>query len=211
MPIAAIELEKGALTVVTGPSINPVVPATYEPILAADGVHTYIAGAAYCGALWKSVSSVLTNTGNLAVSFDLNPDAALIQCAQALEFDSRPTDAAGYTYPMDFQFNIEENWMLQLSVSGTWTDTGIRIPPLVAGQWTNIQQLYTFNITAKTFSWTSIAMDGTVYTFPGSFNNQAAVSMGWTINQLVLQKQIDLNSGGGAGSDIMRNLQAIWS
>lgn len=223
----ALELTLPPPTVVISPSVNPTPPTSFLVELAPDGLHTYLAGPAYSGALWKLVRPSLPTTGRLTLSFDWQPDAALLALAQACEFDCRPTDAAGNTYPMDSQLNLAEGAgsgtaMLQVwngGLTGKWTDTGLKIALPPAAQWTTLTFNYAFDQTHLTCSVVSLTV-GTgasvqTYVVPGQLQSQPVERLGWQPGQTVIQKQLDMGAlGGGAAagafSDVMRGITLGW-
>jgi hypothetical protein len=210
-------LEQYPTPTFTDSSVTPNPPAAFVPILAPDGLHTYIAGVAgkYTGGLWHIVRSVLPNSGNLSLSFLYNPDAALAQGAQAIEFDLRVTDGSGNVAALDNQFvltNDKLDW--QVSLNGdSWTDTGLgfAIPP--AGILTPFTLIGAFNFTAGTYSFGSavIGSEAESLTEP-QFKNLPVLKLNWLPgNQLVFQKQLDCINAAVAFSDVMKNIQAAWS
>lgn len=204
------QLETTPVTVVTGPSINPIPPTIYTPVAASDGIHTYIGGPAMSGALWKLSRPLLANKGLLNYSFSLLLDAALIQQARALEFDCRVTDANGWTYPLDAQFNLATGWF-QVA-------TGVAANKIV---WQNAVQMdlitgepfinltYSFDTVKHICSVLGVSMVGGLIPTPSALQNQPAVQIGWGKSEIVLQKQMCLNVAG-AMSDRMRNITLTY-
>ena len=203
-------------------SVTPNPPQAFVPVTASDGLHTYIVGVAgkYTGGLWHIVRPVLPNEGSLSVSFLYNPDAALAQGAQALEFDLRVTDALGNVYALDNQFvltNGRLSW--QVSTNGNnWVDTGytFALPP--AGLLTPWNISGSFDIKAGTYSFGSVAVGSQSQSLTAAqFKNLPALKLGWVppatspAGELVFQKQLDCVPAAVAFSDVMKQIQAAWS
>lgn len=204
-------LEQHPATVVVGPSINPVAPSVYTGQLCADGLHTFLVGAAYAGALWKIVRATLPNSGKVALTFDWLPDATIFENAQACEFDTRVTDADGYTYELDLQLNLATS-RLQVALNGSWTDAG-SLPDLetIAHLPISVEIQYFFDVVEKKGSILSISFGGAPpQLISSAFQDQSAKQLGWEPNQVVLQKQLDLKGAGGAMMDVMRDISYEW-
>lgn len=211
-------LEQYPTPIFTDASVTPNPPQSFVPVLAPDGLHTYIAGVAgkYTGGLWHIVRPVLPNTGKLTMSWLYNPDAALTQGCQAIEFDPRVTNGSGSVFAMDNQF-VLKNGVLDWQVSpngNDWADTGFDFAIPSAGILTPMSLTTAFNLSAGTYSFISAAIGSMAHTITASaFQNLPMLNLKWTANpnQLIFQKQLDCINAAVAFSDVMENIEANWS
>lgn len=206
-------LERYPWAVVSGPSVNPIPPSSFEPVLTSAGLRIYIAGPAYSAALAKIVRPLpAVSTGHLLLSFDLIPDDGTVLFGQAREFDLRVTDAAGWTYPFDMQLNWQKGGMLQLATGVAasqiqWQDSGIQVGRPIAGQPIHLNIAMKYDTTAHICSVLNI--QGSTVTanpaIPSALQNQPAFQAGWEPNSVVRQHQLCLDEQGGAMSDLIAN------
>lgn len=211
-------LEQYPTPIFTDSSVAPNPPQAFVPILAPDGLHTYIVGVAgkYSGGLWHIVRNVCQNTGNLSMSWLYSADGALAQGCQAIEFDPRITDSQGNVAALDNQFvlaNGKLNWQVSLNGNG-WTDTGFSFTVPSPGILTPMSLTVAFNLAKGTYSFISSQIGAMAYTLTASqFQNLPMLKLGWigNPNQLIFQKQLDVIAQAVAFSDTMKNIQASWS
>lgn len=216
--IVDLNLEQYPATVVNNASVNPVPADFYLPLVQPDGIHTYLgASKPNGGALWKIVRPVLPNSGNLSLQFNwtLSPEAILY--GRCFEFDTRITDANGWTYPCDFQFVLQSG-ALRLNVAAgvaankiVWLDTKLVAPSPVAYQMVSLDLEYTFDTTKHACSIASVTLGADVMNIPSFYQNQAAAQLGWQASQVVMQKQLEAGGNGGVVIDVMKNIQYSWS
>jgi hypothetical protein len=105
--------------------INPVEPDSFIVQQTTSGVQIFCEGRAYAGQLAAQVNSLLLQTETIVFSYAVTLDES-IERAQIIETDSKITDADQWTYDGSLQFNVQEDWMLQ--VGNPWQDTGVKIP-----------------------------------------------------------------------------------
>lgn len=211
-------LETYPATVVNNTSVNAVPADGYLPLLQADGLHTYlIASKPNGGALWKIERGLLPNTGKLSLQFNWLLAAEALLYGRCFEFDTRITDQNGWTYPCDFQFILQSDGLHLYVATGvaagniTWQDSKIAFPTPVAGVWNALAMAYTFNASARTCSIVSVTSGTQSRLIPSTLQNQPAAQLGWQASQVVLQKQIEVGSMGGAVEDVMSSIQYVWS
>jgi hypothetical protein len=210
-------LENYPTPVFTDSSVTPNPPQAFVPFLAPDGLHTYLAGTPgkYSGGLWHIVRNVLPNTGNLTLSFLLNPDGALAGNAQALEFDRRVTGPAGEIYALDCQLvpNAQGALDWQLWLNNNWADTGLDFPMPPSGSFMPFSFSDTFSTATQTYSYGSLTIGNVTQVAPTQFRKLTALKLAqpWQANALVFQKQLDAKLSGAPYSDTMKDITAGWS
>lgn len=212
------KLEQYPATVVNNTSVNPQAADSYLPLLQPDGIHTYLASVKpNGGALWKIARPLLPNNGQLGLQFNWVLSAEALLYGRCFEFDTRPTDVAGWTYPLDFQFVLLEN-MLRLNVATgvaankiVWQDTGQAFTCPGQGQLVPVDLEYSFDITKRVCSILWVSLGTAMFNIPAALRNQPAVQLGWQVSQVVLQKQMEVGVNGGVSSDTMSAIQYSWS
>jgi hypothetical protein len=208
MKIALLNLESDAWSVVTGPTINPISPIAQSVITTSDELRLYTIGEAYAGWLAKHVAPLLTPSALITFSYLINPDSSATFNAQALETDTRLTDASGWTYNGSCQLNLAEGgmWQVPNPTTGEWFDIGVRTGPLPANTWTPVTITYSLDYSARLISIVNIQVSGTTHPIPVPQKLPAKL-LGWTASQVVTQLQPCLNSRGGAFSVGFKGIQ----
>lgn len=205
------DILRSIFEVVSGPSVNPTTPDSFEPELLPDGLRIFIKGKADSAALCKIVRSlpsyVTVNPVKLKLFLTIVPDDSTALFLRCREFDVRITDAAGWTYPLDMQINWAEGGMFQVATgvaAGTiqWMDTGILVKMPAPGTPLALAIEMEYDLSAHTCSITSF--QGTPV--PITLQKQAAAQMGWTPSQVVFQHQLCLELDGET-SDLLTQLE----
>jgi hypothetical protein len=206
-------MERYPVKVFTGADIADIAPTSFEPELLADGLKIYIAGAPGIGAFASALAQIVRplpaqSTGQLVRQFLYTPDDAAATYCWGEEFDERPTDAAGWTYPLDKRIVWALNGQLQIS-SGVaagkiaWNNSGIQFGP-VGPVPVLITEVMSYDTTARTCSILSVKCGNILGTVPLALRNQPAFNLQWTPGTLVLQRQPYL-VGAGAFSNLVAN------
>jgi hypothetical protein len=189
-------LEAGLWTEEVGKDINPEIPDGYNVMQVPGAVVLYCCSKKpYAGWLAKHVETLPVQWANIEFSYVLTVDAAT-QFAQVAETDTKVTDAAGWTYPGDGQFNISKGWLFQ--VGNPWVDTNVRIPPPRPGIPTRITIAYKLDYTAHTLKVVSVAANGVAQEVNTPL--RAATQVGWARSEIVTQFQQCTGAKGGAYS-----------
>jgi hypothetical protein len=197
-------------------SIGGVAPTTYSFTPGTGGATALTMACANTGSAyadWMAYLAprpILSSTGNLKLSLTLTPDASCATYAQCIEIDTI-ISYGGYNYNGSCQLNYAEGGHFQIvNAAGAWVDCGFNPGILSAGVAHTLVFTYAYDTTAKTFSFVSIELDGTVYTISGTLQNVPASLMGWATG-VILQLQQDLNSTTGAHmSFTVDNVQYSW-
>ena len=196
--------------VLTGSNIGGISPDKFGINQKPGYIEFYTVGKPYADFLAALHLPLQPNVQNLSLQFELCLDGVAAYCAQALEFDTR-VSIAGWNYNFSSQINYEEVGMLQIvNAAGKWIDTGGVPGILPAHTWIPFKYTYTFDTTKHVFSLVAATINGNAYTIPSALKNVAASTLDWA-DSCSLQVQLDLNSGGGAFSHRMRNIQYAWS
>jgi hypothetical protein len=152
---------------------------------------------------------ILTNTGNLQLSFTLTVDAACATYAQAIEIDTILSEA-GYNYNGSCQLNYAEGGRFQIvNAAQSWIDCGFNPGLLTPGIAHAVVFTYKFDTTTRLFSFASIQLDGVLFTIPTGMQNVPAYVAGWAPGPC-LQVQQDLNAAAGHMSFTIDNVQYAW-
>jgi hypothetical protein len=187
-----------------GPTINPVSPSGYDFVQIPDGIRLYCCGPAYSGWLAKNVSSLLYPFPTISFLYSFQIDDATLQCGQVIETDSKITDAAGNTYDLSAQWNLNEGWMFQIdNAAGSWTDTGIKIGTIpTPNMWVPVQIDYALDFVGLTSSVLAVTVNKVKTLVSPSLQKIPAKKQGWAPSQIVTQLQQVINGtpGGGAYS-----------
>ena len=190
---------------------NPVITIT-KPIPSAPFLTVATVGGSYADGLAKIVRPLLVpNKGEFQYCYDIMTDARTPGAAQALETTPRVVLANGNDLPCDFQVNYEEGGMVQIwqSKANPWANTGIKIGKYTPGVWYLVVIDYTFDAETMSIPWFSI--NGKVYEIPASMLKVAqGTGLGWPVNSIYIQKQLDLNKGGGAFAVSYKNVQIVY-
>ena len=203
----------GTLSVQQGPSINATNPDWMKYQLAADGLHLYMGGPQYSGAMVKierpTPPASLWTPGKFTLDFSLCPDRCSEDCSQVYEHDIRIT-MNGMTYLFDMQNNVAQGGVLQVGTGSAWLDTGVKLGVPAAGRWTE----YKFNcaIVGNMAQLLSVQVDGgSPIAVPSTFAQptqsltfaQPTQSLGWG-DGVVFQNQRCFNAKGGVMGDVSR-------
>lgn len=202
-------IERAGATYEWSEAINVVKPDSFIPQLAADGLHTYIAGPAYAGALGKvslGPERILPNTGKVTLVLAICPDHSLIERGQAIEHDLRIT-IGGLTYLFDMQNNLAKGGMLQIGTGSAWLDANVKLGIPASDQWTTYRYAWAMDTNAKVSEPISAQVDGAPAMMV-PVGAQPAQSLGWG-DGVVFQNQRCLNEKGGAMSDVV-NVSLEW-
>jgi hypothetical protein len=141
-------------------------------------------GDGYGGWLCKNVCRPPLLTKTMVFEYIVVIDDATLQSAQVIETDHKTTDAAGWTYDGSLQFNIADNWMVE--ISAPWKKTGIRVPAPTPGVPMQVSILYTQDYAAHTITFVSITVDGAESAIGLTYNAQ---QVGWAPGEIVTQLQ----------------------
>jgi hypothetical protein len=183
------------------PDINPKEATGYDFVQLPDGLRLYCTGPKYGGWLCRYVLPLVYPFTRISFSYNLMIDDATAQQAQIIETDSKITDAAGWTYDLSAQWNIQKGWMFQIDDKDwQWTDTGIKIVPPKANEWTAISIEYLLDYANHTSSIDTVTVDGKLFTVPESLQRIPAKQVGWQPSTIVLQLQQCNNALEGAHS-----------
>ena len=170
--------------------INAVEPDGYDFIQTTDGIRLYTVGHAYAGWLAKFVSPLLFPFTKILFNYSLNIDDATPQQAQVIETDSKITDAAGWTYDLSAQLNIQKGWMFQVDdAAGDWVDTVIKIPALKPNTVTPFSIAYVLDYVNHVSSVTSVSVGQTPFQVPVNLQKIPAKRIGWQPSTVVTQLQ----------------------
>ena len=211
-------LEIYPATVVNNTSVNPIPADGYISLLTNGVLGTYlIASQPNGGALWKINRPYLPNTGKLSLSFNWILSTEALLYGRCFEFDTRPTDQAGWTYPCDFQFILQSNALYMYVATGVaagkiqWQSTGSSLPLPAAGMWTWIGIDYALDTVKHVCSILEVSNGSLKIPIPANLQNQPAVQIGWQAGTVTLQKQLVNGPAAGAFSDGMKNIQYAWN
>lgn len=189
-PIAPVQTILGPLdqTVWTDEwdaSINPRKASSYGHLQTPDGLILQMrSDVPYGGWLCKNVQPLPVKAQNITLAYTLMIDEATPLCAQVIETDAKITDDAGWLYDGSFQFNIAQNWALQIGAS--WKDTGQKCDPLTPYSPIRVAIAYKLDYVAHSITVVS-ASDG-AKTYPIGVTAPAKQS-GWARSQIVTQLQ----------------------
>jgi hypothetical protein len=206
-------MERYPVKVFSGAGIADVVPTSFEPELLPEGLSIYIAGnpgiQPFASALAQTVRPLLAQSiGLLTRSFLYNGDEGAPKNCYALEFDTRPTDPNGWTYPLDMRIVWALNGQLQLATGVAagkiaWVSAGIQFGPIPTVP-TLITANMSYSEASRTCSAATVSCGSILGSIPAALLNQPAFNQGWTPNEIVLQRQPYL-IGAGAFSDLVGN------
>jgi hypothetical protein len=197
---------------------NPVITIT-EPTPSAPYLTVNTVGKGWADGLAKIVRPLLVSPspkGALTYQYDIMTDTRAPGAAQALETTPRVVFANGNDAPFDFQVNYAEGGMVQIwqSKANPWADTGVKIGLYAPNEWYSVAIGYTYDLEAGPTGtggvpWFSV--NGKVYEVPASMLNVAlGTGIGWPVNNIYLQKQLDLNKGGGAYAVSYKNVDILY-
>lgn len=195
--VANVDLQPG-WTAQVGPTINPVSPNGYDVVQESNGIRLFCDGPAYSGWLAKQVNALLPGMTKISVAYNLTIDDATQTEAQVVEFDSKFTDAAGYTYDGSAQWNIAEAWMFQTdNSSGTWTDTGVKMAAPMPNVSVAVKIDYVLDYVNHNLTITGVTVNGT---YSALSITLPAKQSGWAASQIVTQAQQVIGATAGAYS-----------
>jgi hypothetical protein len=140
-------------------------------------------------------------TGHLQMGVLFCVDADSLAHAQAVEVDTKITDANKVTYDGSLQFDYGQSAALmyvQIDRNSKWVNTGIILPKFAPGVVHSILVEYEFNTVLKTSSVVSITIDGVLYPIQQTMWNIPGSSMGWAANEILPQLQMDVKPIAGA-------------
>jgi hypothetical protein len=193
------------------PTITIQQPSASKPCLTVSTV-----GGSYADGLAKLVRPLLidpTNMGSFTYAYQIMTDDRTPGAAQALETTPRFFDQNGWNYPGDFQVNYEEGGMVQIWKNATdpWQDTGIVIGKYAPNEWYSVAINYAFDTVKHLMSIPWFSVNGKTYQVPAALQNVAAANnLNWPPKSIYLQKQLDLNSKGGAFSVSYKNIAITY-
>jgi hypothetical protein len=138
-------------------------------------------------------------TGHLQMGISFFVDADSLANAQAIEMDTKITDANQITYDGSLQFDYSQsatNAVVEIvGAKGGWVETGIIIPKFAPNVEHSVLIEYEFNSAAKTSSVVSITIDGTLYPMPANLSNIPGSTNAphpWAANEILPQLQQDV-------------------
>ena len=175
---------------------------------AGGGMRVYCAGTAGAAVLYQHVANIPGGTAPsaLSYSFSLTPDDS--PDARIFEKDTRMTDAAGWTYPGDFQlvYSGAQGWEVMIGdITGAWHPTGIFVKSLPVFVPCPIKIGYAYDLVNHDSTITSIYINNaplqiTPVAYP-------AKQMGWDPSQIVTQCQMGLGANGGEMSALYKGMR----
>lgn len=187
-------IEQGPFEYVWTPEINPVEPERFDIQQISDGVQLFCAGKAYAGALAKHVIRIPA-VPHIEFKYSVTLDESISR-AQVIETDMKLTDAFGWTYDGSLQFNIADDWMVQ--VGDPWVDTGYRFKLFPGANTVIIDYELDFaNHALKVPYINGIALGAPAI---------AARQLGWESSTLVTQLQLCTNALGGIYDLVFREI-----
>ena len=206
--VGGVPPEAYPMTQITGPPVTPA--AFYVEGIVGDE----------CNVLWYVSRPVMTNTGNLSLSYNLRISSGVQGSAQALERDTKLTLSPGQNQPTltsNFSFQLLVNYQGQNQVwdlevndqSGGWQSIGYTIPALTPNVLHSFVLTYSFDLAAKTYSYISINIDGDVYPVPSNLQNQTMAQIGWSTGA-IFQFQQDVQPAGGSYTETVTNATYTW-
>jgi hypothetical protein len=155
----------------------------------------------YCDWLAGISLPLPTNTGNVEMHLVFALDANTLTNTQAIETDTKITDANKITYNGSLQFDYSQSPTLMFvqidKAGGGWVNTGISLPKWTPNVTHTEDVYYSFNSTAKTYSVLQVVLDGVVYPTPASLHNLPGTNAGWAPSEILPQLQQDTNTKGG--------------
>lgn len=191
--------------------VNPVPASVFLVDPYPGGMTTTIEGPAYAGALARTPDIPLVEGATAFIlSYLMKPTGNVSVRAQALEFDIMISGPTGDVYNGSCQCVVADSWAWQIvqqvmnsdgTVKDQWIPTGFTTPAETAnGGWIEVTLTVRCDFTVKTCSVISIEVNNTTHTVDASLQNVPAFPLAWAPNVIVVQRQLDVNAGGGAFS-----------
>jgi len=209
-------MERGTLTLVTGPSIAPNPPDSAEAIVESDGVRFYIAGSKpWAACLWKASRSLLPPGGPFTVTMawemalDDSPDL------NAMEVDLMVSDPLGNVANGSGHLLTSTGAWAIVDANGNWLPTSF-VPGVPApGAWTSYSVTLSIEPAKGLSAVTNLSSGQQSAALTPLW--VPALKLGWNpplagLWNAVAQIQPGLMASGGACSVKIRNMQitAVW-
>lgn len=209
-------IERYPFSIVSGSSVNRVLPTSFVPMLLPSGLRIYTAGPKDSAALCKIVRPLFSTSPAFTRSFMFMADEGTAERGNAREFDVRITTADGWTYCFDMQINWAEGGMFQVATGVAagdiqWKDTGFLVGAPAPGLAMPVTVECAYDTIKHVCSIQSVQYGKVVGMVPAALQNQPAVQLGWEPNQVVFQHQPSMGVTAGAMSDLIANDQLAYS
>ena len=188
----------------TGSNIGGVAPASYGMTQGVFGhplaalLHTQSAATNPGYADWLAggvfnLPPICTGHLQLGLTFFVSS----VSVIQAIEIDTKITDANQVTFDGSLQFDYSQSETLTFvqvdKKGGGWVNTGISVDKFAPNVEHTVLIEYEFNSVAKTHSVVSITIDGVFYALPASLQNlpDVAYNPPWKASEILPQLQQD--------------------
>jgi hypothetical protein len=202
-----------------GPPVSPCAPQEYsmQPVLdvAVFSVSGTTVPEKYPGAEWYQAFPIPLGATAVCHSWDMELSSSAAEYSQAEECDcifTGPMVSPGKAYRANRSFEFAGTALQIADVNGKWVTFATMPSKLSTGVTHRIQVFHAFNFTKTISSTVAVAVDGTLYPVPLNLQNIPMTLDDWTdYNEVMIQKQSDLTSAGGAYSVTVGKMEMIWN
>jgi hypothetical protein len=213
-----LELQPWSLNIPSnGSDIGGVDPAAYSLDQSFDEVEQYLEGTTQQGG-YPTIEayikrSILTNTGNVSLSFDLLPNLNLLN--EYLYETDLILAYSGFKYNMSLQvvWGAKGGDLQIANEGGGWVSTGLVVPFFSPNVSVHYLITYQFNVTTKKYSTLAAVINNQLFQISANLQNLTAQVSNWAETAVIQQQRtltVTAGSAGKSASDRLKNIQLTW-